>query len=492
MSNGQRDEWGSRMIIIIAAISMAVGTGNIWRFPRVAAQWGGGSFLIALTIALVLWAIPLLMSEFLMGQRSQLGNIGAFRDFMGKKFAWVGAWMALVCIGITFYYAVVAGWSIRYFVYALGGAIEPGIDGQVYWDAFIANPVETIGFHFIAVVIVFLVVYRGIKGGLESILRILLPSLFVILIILAVRAVMLPGSVEGLRYLFVPDWGLLASGRVWLEAFTQAAWSTGAGWGLLLVYAAYAKAKEDVGVNCTIIGFADVLAGFVAAVAVLCTVYALSPSIELAEEALAAGNVGLTFIYVVELLAVMPGSAVIAPLFFLALSLAAISSLIAMIELITTNVMNFGINRQKAAIAAGIATFLFGIPSALSINFLDNQDWVWGVGLLISGLLTAVAMMKYGVDKARAQINETSDLYIGGWWTFLIRIIPLMFVAIFGWWVMQSIEWYPDTWWHPFEVFSTGTMVFQWVILFIVCYALNNFFAKNVVAGPMTKKEDRE
>ena len=154
MSNGQREEWGGRMMIIIAAISMAVGTGNIWRFPRVAAEWGGGSFLIAITIALVLWAIPLLMAEFLMGQRSQLGNVGAFRDFMGKKFAWVGAWMALVCIGITFYYSVVAGWSIRYFVYSLGGAIEPGIEGQVFWDAFISNPVETVGFHLIAVLIV--------------------------------------------------------------------------------------------------------------------------------------------------------------------------------------------------------------------------------------------------------------------------------------------------------------------------------------------------
>ncbi len=109
---------------------------------------------------------------------------------------------------------------------------------------------------------------------------------------------MLPGSAGGLRYLFVPDWGLLLSGRVWLEAFTHAAWFTGAGWGLLLVYAAYAKAKEAVGVNCTIIGFAGVLAGFVAVIAVLSTIYALSPSIELAEEALAAGNVGLNFIIV--------------------------------------------------------------------------------------------------------------------------------------------------------------------------------------------------
>jgi neurotransmitter:Na+ symporter, NSS family len=489
MAEPQKEQWGSRLAILVAAVSMAVGTGNIWRFPRVASEWGGGAFLIAITVGLVLWAIPLLMSEFLMGSKSRLGNIGAFRDFMGPRNTWAGAFMACVTIGIMFYYAVVAGWCIRYFLVAATGSIEPGINGQEYWDAFIANPVETIGFHAAAVGFSALVVFQGIKGGLERVLKLFLPALLIILLILAFRAFTLPGSEEGFRYLFIPEWDRLLSGRLWLEAFTQVAWSTGAGWGLLMVYAVYAREKEDIAVNSGIIAFSDVLVGFVAAAIVLGTLFAVAPTADFAEEALASGNVGLTFIYIVDLLATMPGARILAPLFFLALSLAAISSLIALFELGTTNLMNFGVDRRRAAGWVGIAAFLFGIPSAISITFLDNQDWVWGVGLLISGLLTALAMMKYGVEKARTEINETSDLHVGRWWSVTIFLIPLLFLAIFGWSVVQSVIWNPDTWWHPFETFSTGTMVLQWGILFAIVFSLNRFLTERVAAGPMTRRE---
>jgi neurotransmitter:Na+ symporter, NSS family len=487
MAHPEREQWGSRLAIIIAAVSMAVGTGNIWRFPRVVAEWGGGAFLIAVTVGLLIWAVPLLMSEFLMGSKSRLGNIGAFRDFMGPRNTWAGAFMACVTIGIMFYYAVVAGWCIRYFVVSSTGAVQPGIDGQAYWDAFIGDPVQTIGYHAAAVLFSAVVVFKGIKGGLERVLKIFLPALLVILVILAFRAVTLPGAGEGLRFLFVPDWSLLTSGRLWLEAFTQVAWSTGAGWGLLMVYAVYAREKEDVGVNSGIIAFSDVLVGFMAAAIILGTLYAVAPTAEFAEEALGAGNVGLTFIYIVDLLATMPGSVVLAPLFFLALALAGVSSLIAMFELATTNLMNFGVRRRAAAVYVGIAAFVFGIPSAVSITFLDNQDWVWGVGLLISGLLVAVAIMKYGVERARTEINATSDLPIGRWWSVCIYLIPVVFVFIFGWWVLQSIQWHPEDWWNPFVTFSTGTMVVQWLILFVIVFALNNFFARRVQAGPMTR-----
>jgi len=494
MAQPAREQWGSRLAIIVAAVSMAVGTGNIWRFPRVAAEWGGGAFLIAVTVGLLIWAVPLLMCEFLMGSKSRLGNIGAFRDFMGPKNTWAGAFMACVTLGIMFYYSVVAGWCIRYFVVASTGGLTPDADaagvvgswGQEHWDAFIANPLETIGYHAIAVLFTGAVVYRGIKGGLEKVLKLFLPALLVILLILAFRAVTLPGSGEGLRFLFVPDWGLLTESRVWLEAFTQVAWSTGAGWGLMMVYAVYAREKEDVGVNSGIIAFADVLVGFVAAAMILGTLYAVAPTPEFAEEALGAGHVGLTFIYVVDLLATMPGAWILSPLFFLALALAGVSSFIAMFELGTTNLMNFGVDRRRAAVWMGLAAFVFGIPSALSITFLDNQDWVWGVGLLISGLLTALAIMKYGVERARTEINETSDIHIGKWWSVCIRVIPLVFAVIFGWWVYQSVVGLPDTWWNPFETFSTATMVVQWAILFVVVYALNGFFNRRVAPGPMT------
>ena len=486
MGGRRKEEWGSRLAIIIAAVSMAVGTGNIWRFPRVAAEWGGGAFLIAVTVGLLVWAVPLLMCEFLMGMRSRLGNVGAFRDFMGVRNTWAGAFMACVTIGIMCYYAVVAGWCIRYFVAAATGGVQPGIDGQAFWDDFIGNPLETVGFHAAAVLFSTWVVFRGIEGGLERVLKIFLPALLVILLILAFRAVTLPGAEEGLRYLFVPEWGRLWSGRLWLEAFTQVAWSTGAGWGLMMVYAVYAREKEDVAVNSGIIAFSDVLVGFFAAALILGTLFAVAPSAEFADEALASGNVGLTFIYVVELLATMPGSRLLAPLFFLALALAGVSSLIAMFELGTTNLMNFGIDRRRAAGLVGALAFVFGIPSALSITFLDNQDWVWGVGLLISGLLTALAIAKYGVERARSEINETSDLEVGRWFSYCVRAIPFVFAVVFGWWMYQSVVDHPESWWNPFETFSTGTLLVQWGALFVVLFLLNNFLAARVRRGPMT------
>jgi neurotransmitter:Na+ symporter, NSS family len=497
MAQPAREQWGSRMAIIIAAVAMAVGTGNIWRFPRVAAEWGGGAFLIAVTVGVLIWAVPLLMCEFLMGSKSRLGNIGAFRDFMGPRNTWAGAFMACVTIGIMFYYSVVAGWCIRYFVVAATGGLTPpaeptagvvaGTWGQEHWDAFIANPIETVGFHAVAVLFTAAVVFRGIQGGLEKVLKLFLPALLVILLILAFRAVTLPGSADGLRFLFVPEWSLLLEARVWLEAFTQVAWSTGAGWGLMMVYAVYAREKEDIGVNSGIIAFSDVLVGFVAAAIILGTLYAVAPTAEFAEEALAAGNVGLTFIYIVDLMATMPGAWILSPLFFLALALAGISSFIAMFELGTTNLMNFGVERRRAAALVGLAAFVFGIPSALYITFLDNQDWVWGVGLLISGLLTALAILKYGVENARAEINATSDIHVGRWWSAFIWLIPAVFLIIFSWWVYQSVRDHPDTWWNPFETFSTGTMVAQWLILFAIVFALNGFFTRRVAAGPMTR-----
>ncbi len=475
---------------------MAVGTGNIWRFPRVAAEWGGGAFLIAVTVALLVWAVPLLMCEFLMGTKTRLGNIGAFRDFMGRRNTWAGGFMVAVTLGIMFYYSVVAGWCIRYFVAASSGALVPdgmtGAEttfGQAHWDAFIANPFETVSYHAVAVIFTAFVVFNGIKGGLERVLKVFLFALLMILVILAVRAVMLPGAGEGLRFLFVPDWSQLASARVWLEAFTQVAWSTGAGWGLLMVYAVYARKNEDITVNSGVIAFSDVLVGFFAAGLVLATLFAVAPTPEFAESALKSGNVGLTFIYIVDLLMTMPGAWLIAPLFFLALALAGISSFIAMFELATTNLMNFGFQRHHAAAVIGVVAFLFGLPSALSITFLDNQDWVWGVGLLISGLLTALAILKYGVGRAREEINQTSDLSVGGWFTASIHAIPVIFLVLFSWWIFQSIRDNPDDWWNPLETFSTGTMVLQWGIVLVLVLALNRFFADRVKAGPMTVED---
>ncbi len=173
-----------------------------------------------------------------------------------------------------------------------------------------------------------------------------------------------------------------------------------------------------------------------------------------------------------------------APIFYVALALAGVSSLIAMLELATRNVMDMGVSRHRSVPLVVVATFVAGIPAALSVDYLSNQDFVWGVALLIGGLLAAVAMMKYGVERARAELDAVSDFRIGAWWPWLIRIFPLLFAVLIGWWMYQAVfEFAPDTWWNPFETFSLATMLLQWAALFVIVYALNGFLANRVRRG---------
>jgi len=481
--------FGSRLGFIAAAIGMAVGTGNIWRFPRVTAANGGGAFLIALTVAVFVWAVPLLIAEMVIGKKTRMGCIGAMRDFMGRKFTWVGGWLAFCCLGIMFYYSVVTGWTIKYAVLSLQGTfaqaeITPELT-QAIWEGFLSTPSQTILFHGVAMLLGGLIIYRGVTSGIEKATKVMVPLLAVLLTLVMLRAVTLPGAADGLVFLFTPNFGQLLSGKIWLEAFTQAAWSTGAGWALLMTYAVYTAEDEDLGGNACIICFGDILIGLVAAMAILPTVYSLSPTVEAAEAAMGSGANGLIFVYLSALFGSMPGGVIISILFFVALATAALSSLLSMIEIGVLNLMDAGWNRKKATLFVCGAGFVIGVPSAYSINFLDNQDWVWGVGLLISGLLISIAMMKYGVEKVRKEeINHpASVMYIGPWWSFMIRIFPAVFAVIFGWWTWQSIGWYPGEWWKPFETFTPGTMVFQWAVLVAILYFFNDKIADGLKPG---------
>ncbi|CAN5750694.1 sodium-dependent transporter [soil metagenome] len=487
-----REAFGNRFTFIAAGIGMAVGAGNIWRFPRVAAEFGGGTFLLVLLLANLVWAIPLLAAETLIGRKSRLGTVGALRDFMGRKYTWIGAWVGTVTLGILFYYTVVAGWGFRYLAYSVTGRVGEGVDSQALWDGFIGNPAQTIFFEAIAVIFMVLIVYRGLKGGIEKVLQITIPALFVVLVILMIRAITLPGAIDGLSFLFVPEWGRLGSAQVWLQGFTQMAFSTGAGWGLLLTYAVYTRDRDDITLNASALVFGNLLASLLAGTTVLCTIYALRGE-GFASEALGAGNSGLAFIYLVRLFGDMPGGVIFASLFFLAFSLATISTLISFFELGIMNLVNMGLTRARAVIGLGVVAFILGLPSAYNVTFLDNQDFVWGVALLVSGALVSLAVMRYGVERAREEINATSDLHLGRWWSWCIRAVPILFLIMFVWWIYQTITVFSSAeapWWNPLETFSTTTLIVQWAILFAILYALNDFLARRVGSGPMTSAAD--
>ncbi|MEW5902668.1 MAG: sodium-dependent transporter, partial [Acidobacteriota bacterium] len=324
------------------------------------------------------------------------------------------------------------------------------------------------------------IILGGVRKGLERANKIIVPSIVVLLFILMIWALSKPRAVLGLEYLFRPNLAGLLKAKTWLNAFTQAAWSVGAGWGLMLTYAVYMSKKDDIGANSFVIAFADSGSSLLAGMAILPLVFAVSPTKDVALEALQSGNTGLTFIYLTKFFPNLPAGSLLAGLFFLALAISALASLLSMVELSVLNLNDARINRKKATLITAAVTFVLGIPSAYSISFQDNQDMVWGVGLLISGVLFAYAVYKNGIDDVRGMINESSWVHIGKWFNWCVIAMPLIFAFVFGWWVLQAVSWYPKTWWNPFERTSPGTMALQWGLLMVFVLTLNRWFSGKV------------
>jgi NSS family neurotransmitter:Na+ symporter len=470
------ERFHSRWGLVVATLGMAVGTGNIWRFPRIVASNGGGSFLIAWILFLFLWSVPLMIVEFSFGKYARKGAIGAFRSLAGDDAGWMGGWVALCATAIMFYYSVVAGWCLRYFVASIRGELGGG-DPESFWAAY-AGSQQALLTHAVALGLAVTVVWFGVRG-IERIAKLLIPLLVLLVIALAVRAVTLPGAAAGLEFLFRPDWSALADVRIWLQALTQNAWDTGAGWGLILTYAIYMRASEDVPLNAFLIGLGNNSMSLLAGIMVLCTVFAINPGAR--DEIVGAGNEGLTFIWMPRLFEQMPAGAFFMSFFFLALSFAALTSLISMIELATRLLIDAGLTRRKALGLVMVVGLWFGAPSALSLAFLHNQDWVWGVGLMLSGLFFALAARKFGVERLRQEVvnGEGADLRVSRWWSFLVGVVvPVEAVILMVWWLWEARGWDPDGWLHPFRAETVGTVLLQWFVALTLLILLNRWMMR--------------
>jgi NSS family neurotransmitter:Na+ symporter len=473
--------WGTRIGFILAAMGMAIGTGNIWRFPRMVAENGGGSFLIGWAIFLFLWSLPLIMVEIVIGRKTRSGTGGSFRQFIGEKFTWMGPLITLVVLGLTCYYSVVVGWTFKYFGLAIQGAFQQGVDSNSLWEAFSTNSVQTIFFHFLAIGLAGVVVYIGINRGIEKLSKIVLPLLFLLLIFTCIRALTLDGAWEGVAFMFTPDWNYLGRAETWMQALSQSAWSVGAGWGLYATYAIYTRQREDIAQNALTAGLGNNSIELLAGLTIIPAIFALAPSADYITQATSAGNTGLIFVYLVDLMISMPGTYIFAIAFFGSLAFAAITTLVALVELVTRNFSDLGLKRGRAIVITVVVCFVFGIPSAMSMTFFNNQDWVWGVLLLLSCLFYSIAAIRYGVEKMRNEINEVSDIKVNRWWVFSIKYcIPTLFVIVIGWWLYQAITWYPETWWLPFEEFNVGTIVFQLAIVLVIIFLANNWIKRKL------------
>ena len=470
--------WG----LIITMIGACVGTGNVWRFPRMAALHGQGSFVLAWTIILFVVSIPICMVEMVMGRATRHGGPGAFRDFLGKKYTWMGAFMALTTMMITGYYTVIMSWCIQYAALSLKGFQSYDIVGLDNLFQQVSNGWLNAGLSVVLLLLTALVVSKDISKGIEKVGKVMTPALYVILIVLAIRVLFLPGAVDGLNYLFDISADSFFSSDTWLAALSQSAWSTGPGFGYTLTMAVYTKAKSDVTLNQSMQGLGDNSAALLAGFLVLPALFALAPNTEAAVGIAASGNYGLTFISLTQMFGTLAGGNIMSCFFFISLFFAAFTANIIFYLTGVVPLIDAGMSKKQAVRVLLVPLAVLCIANGYSLDFLSNQDWVWGMALIIGSLFTCFAVWRFGAEKMRTKyINiPENELNVGKWWDVCIKFIaPIMMGAMLIWETVNSIV-YEEQWWNPLLPTSTGTFLAQVALLAIIVICFNKKLASTI------------
>ena len=516
------DQFSGRLGLIFASIGAAIGTGNIWRFPRMVGANGGGTFLIPWLFFLFVWSIPLVIAEFAMGKRSRVGTVGTFRIFAGKKFAWMGLWTAWISTAIGFYYAIVAGWCLKYFQLGIsGGLTGDGVDTTEVWNTFLQSPMQVIAFQALIIAITLLAIWKGAKA-IEKVNVLLMTSLFVLLFMtlgLSLWMDMSDGSLDGALFMFTVDPDMLMEPEVWINGLSQSAWSCSAGMGMCITYAVYMRKDEDTVLNAFTMGFANNSISIIAGLAVLSAIFAVSAD---PLTTVTNGSSAITFLALPEVFAQAPGGPIGAFVmmagFFLALSFAAITSMISTVELCVRNFVDHGYDRQKSVLITSLAIFFFGLPSALLWiqldaggvafpEFLEVQDHIWGYGLMFSGLFIAFSIWKYGYVKWKKEVElgkaapgikgylgvgvsafrddfintGDNDLEVGRWWDICLYLaFPFLFsvlmLSYFGDMIANT-----DDVWNPANPKGLGIILAFWGVVAAVFIGLN----KTLIQRPL-------
>ncbi|HET57466.1 MAG TPA: sodium-dependent transporter [Deltaproteobacteria bacterium] len=437
-TNG-RESWASRVGFVLAAAGSAVGLGNIWRFPYMAGEHGGAAFIIIYLIAIVLIGYPLMINEMILGRISHRDPVGAFKSLApGSPWWLVGALGVFTGFIILSYYAVVAGWSVAYIYKVVIAVRTPGIDHAEAFVGHITSLWEPVGWQALFMILTIGIIAAGVVKGIQRWVTILMPVLFVILILLILRAVTLPGAGEGIAYYLKPDFSEV-TGRTLLGALSQAFFSLSLGMGVFITYGSYLSDKDEFTGNAASVIGLDTGVALLAGLAIFPALFALGFE--------PGAGPGLVFITLPAVFAQMPLGTLFGVLFFLLLSIAALTSAISLLEVVTAWLMDEkGWQRKKAALWMGVIIFVVGLPatfgySALSgfsfpglgTDILDTYDWFANsIFLPLGGLLAAIFTgYVWGTRKARDEAAKNRNwLSLGAWWSFMVRYLAPVLIAV--------------------------------------------------------------
>ncbi|MBK0419300.1 sodium-dependent transporter [Leucobacter sp. CSA1] len=434
----QREQWSGQIGFIFAAIGSAVGLGNIWRFPGVAFENGGGAFLIPYFVALLTAGIPILLFDYALGHRFRGSAPLAFRRTAGRAGEAVGWFQVMINVFIATFYTVVVAWAASYFVFSFD--LKWGDDATGYFVGEYLRVAEapfTLDFVpavlipvVIAWVVVLLIQSTGVAKGIEKANVIFLPLLVVSFLALVIGALTLPGAVEGLNAFFTPDFAALADPQVWIAAYGQIFFSLSVAFGIMLTYSSYRKRRSNLSGPGLVVAFANSSFELLAGVGVFATLgfFAFQQGIPVSE--VSGTGVGLAFMTFPAIVAEMPMSQLFGILFFGSIVMAGLTSLISVLEVVFSAVMDkFGLSRKQAVWGVGgvlalVSILLYTTTSGLTaLDTIDN--WANNIGIVASAVAASVVVMwiyKRGPELA-FHVSQVSTFKVGRIWRLLVSVL---------------------------------------------------------------------
>ncbi len=372
----ERSNFTGRIGFVLAAAGSAVGLGNIWRFPYLAAKYGGGIFLLVYLILVVTFGFTLMIAEISLGRKTGLSAIGAFRA-LDKRFSFVGWLASIVPMIILPYYCVIGGWVLKYLVSFVSGQAAAAA-GNDYFNSFIAQPVQPVVWFGIFVVVTAVIVLLGVENGVEKASKILMPVLVVLSIVIAVYTITRPGAWEGVKYYITPDFSKFSSITV-LAALGQMFYSMSLAMGIMITYGSYMKKEVSIEKSVKQIEWFDTGIAFIAGLMIVPAVFVFSGG---DQSALQAGP-GLMFVTLPKVFDSMSLGAFVGAAFFLLVLFAALTSAISLMETVVSIVQDkLKWGRVKSSILVFFGALVVGVPSSLGFGVWSGFQPIKGMTIL--------------------------------------------------------------------------------------------------------------
>jgi NSS family neurotransmitter:Na+ symporter len=439
MENIKRVTFTSKIGVVAAAAGSAVGLGNIWRFPSQTADGGGAIFIFVYIACILFFGIPVMMSEFIIGRSARANTAGAFHILApGTQWKWIGRLGVLTGFIIMGFYMVVAGWTLIYFLQSITGNLHTVNDFSIHFTNILNDPLKQSVWMIVFSFLTSFFILSGVRKGIEKSAKIFMPILFLLLIILAIRSITLEGAIQGLNFLFKPNMEHVKQ-TVFLDAMGQAFFSLSIGMGCLITYGSYFNKSINLTKTAVQVSILDTLVAVLSGVIIFPAAFALTSSPDTIVDELVTGGPGLLFITIPELLNQMPASMAWSALFFCLLALAALTSTISLMEVVTVYLFEeYKISRRKSTIFVTLGVIILGIISSYSSVFFNILDMASAKYMLpIGGLFISIFVGWYLKQQlVTAQITNEGKLRFGvgfiKFYIFLLRFVaPIAILSIF-------------------------------------------------------------